>query len=237
MIKSIINFFKRVKDTHNRLIEKNKSYIISYSDEKGENKSKFFMSKGELLEKHIFDILKSIPGIGYRKILVDLQIPTPEGNTTQIDLVFLHKTGIYVIETKNLNCTVSGNNTNDYWLKEYSNGYSYSFHNPIFQNYTHIRSLNILLSNYTYKCFLSFVVFGPNCSIKYSDNLSNLKYKTTILNSNELKKKMKKTIDSRLTMISDDDLKNIYKDLSKYARVSQADKKDHIEYVKKIQSK
>lgn len=233
MIKFIVNFFKKAKDTHNKLIEENKGYIISYSEEKGESKSKFFMDKGELLEKEIFNFLKSIPGLEFRKILVDLQIPTPEGNTTQVDLIFLHKTGIYVIESKILNCcTVHGNNTDDYWLKEYSNGDSYTFHNPLYQNYAHLRSLNSLLSKYKSRCFLSFIVFGYNCSIEYHDQLSSLNYKTSILNSSNFKKEIKKTVDSRLPIISDDDLISIYKNLDQYSKVSQSSKKAHVEYVK-----
>ena len=46
-----------------------------------------------------FNILEKIPG--YNKILVNIYLPVNDQETTEIDLIFIHSTGVYVIESKN----------------------------------------------------------------------------------------------------------------------------------------
>ena len=47
-----------------------------------------------------FELYKKMAGNG--KILMNLNIPTENGGTTEIDLLLIHETGIYVFEIKNL---------------------------------------------------------------------------------------------------------------------------------------
>ena len=214
-----------------------RSYINSYSDEKGMSKSALFMDKGESLEYKIFKTLNSIYGTGTKKILVDLLIDKNNGHSTQIDLIFIHKTGIYVIESKNFSCTVSGNNTNNNWLKKYSNKEIHTFYNPIKQNNTHIheikRVLNINHSDY----FTSLIVFSDNTIISHFNNTNDFNFNTKILNYNKLKTTLREMIKIKNTLLSDDEIFNIYNELSKYSRQSFEAKSQHIKYVKSLQDK
>ena len=72
----------------------------NYYDAKGSNP--YPNNKMDLGERGEFNIFKSLLNIKPSiRILIDLYIPTSNNKTTQIDLLFIHSTGIYVIESKN----------------------------------------------------------------------------------------------------------------------------------------
>ena len=52
--------------------------------------------KGEFIIGRSIDQLT-----GYKRILYNCYIPKPDGGTTEIDIILIHETGIYVIESKN----------------------------------------------------------------------------------------------------------------------------------------
>ena len=54
---------------------------------------------GDIGEKIIADILSDLPQPN--RILRNLYIPKGNGETTEIDLVFINRNGIFVIESKN----------------------------------------------------------------------------------------------------------------------------------------
>jgi len=92
--------------------------------------------KGEFL---IFRILEKLPG--YKKILANLYIPKTDGSTTEIDLVLVNSTGIYVIESKNLNGVIGGHEKEIMWTQSFGGGKKYKFYNPLLQNQGHISAV------------------------------------------------------------------------------------------------
>ena len=63
--------------------------------------------KGYYGEYLVFNkLFDAIPGCG--KIIMNLQIPGSYGNTTELDLVFIHETGVYVFEIKHYKGTIYG---------------------------------------------------------------------------------------------------------------------------------
>ena len=66
-------------------------------------------------------------------------VPTYNG-TTQIDHIVLSRFGIFVIETKNINGWIFGNEKSKYWTQSIY-GKKYKFQNPLHQNYRHTRAL------------------------------------------------------------------------------------------------
>ncbi|MBQ5799166.1 MAG: NERD domain-containing protein, partial [Oscillospiraceae bacterium] len=55
------------------------------------------------------ELYKNVAGHG--KILMNLNIPTESGGTTEIDLILIHETGIYVFEIKHYKGTIYGKDT------------------------------------------------------------------------------------------------------------------------------
>lgn len=67
-----------------------------------------------------------------------------EGKTTQIDHIVFSKYGIFVIETKQRNTYITGNEHNKYWIVKAGRKKHYMY-NPIHQNYGHKKAIEKIL--------------------------------------------------------------------------------------------
>ncbi len=127
----------------------------------------FHKSKGEIGEKRVAHILKSLPEDRY-KVINNLLI-TQDGYTTQIDHVVVSVYGIFVIETKNYQGNIYGGEHSDYWTQNIY-GNKYQLRNPIHQNYGHIKSLKKKLHNFESIPYISIVAFSRQASLSVSSN-------------------------------------------------------------------
>ena len=120
--------------------------------------------KGEIGEWAIEYALKNaLPNDIY--ILRNLYIPYLD-IVSEIDLVLLHETGIYVFESKNYSGWIFGKKSDEFWTECFPNGKKIKFYNPIRQNKTHINAIAEQLklpSNHRPK---SYVVFSEHCELK-----------------------------------------------------------------------
>ena len=82
-----------------------KYYKSNYKKESGVGIFKFLLNIGYFGEGITFMELEKIPL--YSKILPNLYIPTEDG-TTEIDLVYVTTSGVYVIESKNYSGWIYG---------------------------------------------------------------------------------------------------------------------------------
>ena len=73
-------------------------------------------------------------------VINDIMIKTKDGSTHQIDHVVISKYGIFVIETKQYNGYIKGNDYAKRWLIKNGKKKIY-VNNPLHQNYGHIKSL------------------------------------------------------------------------------------------------
>lgn len=80
---------------------------------------------------------------GIYRELNNVTIPTPDG-TTQIDHVIVSRYGIFVIEAKNMNGWIFGNEKSAEWTQSFSGG-KFKFQNPLRQNYRHTKCLSEFL--------------------------------------------------------------------------------------------
>lgn len=85
-----------------------------------------------LLEKNVYHELNNVT------------IPTPDG-TTQIDHVIVSRYGIFVIEAKNMNGWIFGNDKDSQWTQSLPSGKKFRFQNPLRQNYRHTKCLSDFL--------------------------------------------------------------------------------------------
>ncbi len=94
----------------------------------------------------------------------DLIIPTSNGST-QIDHLLISQFGIFVIETKNINGWIFGNEKSKQWTQSLY-GKKYKFQNPLHQNYRHTKALAKYL-NTDHDNIHSVVFFiGDNSELK-----------------------------------------------------------------------
>jgi hypothetical protein len=121
-------------------------------------------------------------------ILYDVLIPTAkEGKTSQIDHVVISPYGIFVIETKNYQGWIFGQEKSQYWTQTIYKRKE-RFFNPILQNNGHIKALKELLSEYTDVPYHNIVVFGGRAKLKVnvtSEVINAAQLLSTIQNHNE----------------------------------------------------
>jgi hypothetical protein len=115
---------------------------------------------------------------------------------SEIDLVAIHSSGIYVIEAKNFSGPVTGKDEDDQWhpyLKDeddenanYRKNYAIkSFYNPIKQNEGHINSLNALLPFQ----YVNLVIFSNSMLLNSAEHtrIKSIKKAIDFIENNPLK--------------------------------------------------
>ena len=97
------------------------------------------------------------------KIYTNLYLPQWETVTdTEIDLVFIHQSWIYVIESKDYRGWIFGSENDTHWTQSFSKRAKFQFYNPVKQNYWHIKSLERLIPEY--KDYIKWIVVFSNRS-------------------------------------------------------------------------
>jgi hypothetical protein len=91
-------------------------------------------------------------------------IPSANG-TTQIDHILISTYGIFVIETKNFNGWIFGNEHDAQWTQSFPGGNKFRFQNPLHQNYRHTKCLSEFLG-LPHEIFHPVVFFVGECEIK-----------------------------------------------------------------------
>lgn len=110
---------------------------------------------------------------GNCKILMNLQIPVKQRKTTEIDLLIIHETGIYVFEIKHYKGTIYGEINENSWTQYFRTTPNSYFKNPVKQNQYHINALEELRIRESIP-FFSFIVFtSDECELKVTGEIQN----------------------------------------------------------------
>lgn len=99
----------------------------------------------------------------YYRLIKNVTLPTADG-TTQIDHVVLSQYGIFVIETKNMSGWIFGDTHQKTWTQKIFRQ-TYTFQNPLHQNYKHTQALREILGIDADAIF-SVVVFVGDSTFK-----------------------------------------------------------------------
>ena len=95
--------------------------------------------------------------------LNNVTIPTFNG-TTQIDHVIVSRHGVFVVETKNMDGWIFGDEKSSQWMQSIF-GKKFKFQNPLHQNYRHTKALSDFLG-IDHDKFFSIVMFWGECEFK-----------------------------------------------------------------------
>lgn len=100
---------------------------------------------------------------GCCKILMNVNIPTKSGKTTEIDLLLIHETGLYVFEVKHFKGNIYGKSSDQKWTQYFRTSPNSHFYNPVLQNQYHIEALRNKCPNIP---IYSFIIFtSPECTL------------------------------------------------------------------------
>jgi len=88
------------------------------------------------------------------KVLTNIYIPKETGDTSEIDILYITRKGLFVVESKNYAGFIFGSERNKNWTVTLLAGSwrhgtdhveKYQFYNPIWQNRTHVKNLQAYL--------------------------------------------------------------------------------------------
>lgn len=162
------------------------------------------------------------------KLMTNLYIPKDDGMTTEIDLIMISHTGIYVFESKNYSGWIFGDENNKNWTQTLKNKQKNKFFNPVWQNKGHIDALKSVLG-LEGKFFKSYIIFSERSVLK-KISLTSLDVK--VIKRNALLKTIKIDLGNSLRQLTDQQINDIYFTLSKYTLADFQTRKDHIEAIK-----
>lgn len=105
---------------------------------------------------------------GNCKLLTNLQIPLPDGKSTEIDLMLIHETGVYVFEVKHYKGTIRGSSDDSTWVQYFRTAPSHTFRSPVEQNQYHIDALSRMFPQMP---MYSIVVFtSGECTLEVTNH-------------------------------------------------------------------
>lgn len=104
---------------------------------------------------------------GRRAVFRNVLVPRMTGPTSEseIDVLMLHETGIYVMESKNYGGWIFGSADQRQWTQAFENGTKERFYNPILQNRAHVKALATYLA-LPEEAFRSYIVFSERCTLR-----------------------------------------------------------------------
>lgn len=102
------------------------------------------------------------------KFLYNCYLPRENDDTTEIDVLMIYKSGLYVFESKNYSGWIFGDEKSKTWTQTLPQGrksHKEHFLNPIMQNKLHIKWLKNLIQDESIPVH-SIIVFSERCTLK-----------------------------------------------------------------------
>ncbi len=199
----------------------------SYKIASGNSFLKTVFNKGNYGEFLTFSYLEKLGG--YHKLMTNLYLPKEDGTTTEIDLIMISETGIYVFESKNYSGWIFGDEKNKNWTQTLQNKQKNHFFNPILQNKGHIKALKSVVKIDKEDFYKSYIIFSERCTLKKVNVTSpNVK----VIKRNVLIKTIKQNIQSSSRLMTKEAVNQLYLKLKKYTCADETIRKAHIENIK-----
>lgn len=192
-------------------------------------------NKGKISEHRIANRLKK-DSLHRRtgKVIGNLYVPKTNGGTAEIDMVYITKKGIIVVENKNYAGYIFGRQGDKQWTVTLYAGKSFyrnnvekhSFYNPIWQNNSHIKCLQEYLQAHI-KCF-SIIAFSDRGSLKkILVDASDI----FVCNHSSLSNILNTIFSSNPDIFSEEDINEIYVKLLPLSTTNENIKQKHVSNV------
>ncbi len=201
---------------------KNTSYEIA----SGNNLWKIAFDKGIYGEFSTYCILEKC---GENRILCNTFLKNSAGRTTEIDLISINTSGIFVCESKNYSGWIFGDEKNKNWTQSLQKNLKNSFYNPILQNKGHIKAIDNFLKNEYSDKFLSYIIFSSRCELK---KITVTTKNVRVLKLNEFSNQLNTDKLNHRNRLTIEQVDKIYYALKKHSLVSDDRKQRHIENMK-----
>ena len=197
-----------------------------YKNVSGHNFVKTLFNRGNYGEFLTFYQLEKLKG--YNKLITNVYIPKENDTTTEIDLMMVSETGIYVFESKNYSGWIFGSENQKEWTQSLPNKVKNKFYNPIWQNRGHISALKSFLEIENDRLLKSYIIFSERCTLKkISVTSENIK----VIKRNNLMSTINQDIKTSQKLLSTQEIDRIFSTLKKHSLVDDAIKRKHIDSI------
>lgn len=154
-------------------------------------------------------------------VINDVMVKTKDNSTHQIDHIVISKYGIFVIETKQYNGYIKGNDYDKRWMIK-SGKRKFYVNNPLYQNYGHVKSLEEIL-NLPEEKFISLVCISSRARVSVKSN--------NVVRIYEL---IDKIYSYQEVIINNEE--EIYESINKLNIIDKTQRKEHVGNAKKIKN-
>lgn len=203
---------------------------ITPPQQKKSTKSIIAEAKGTYGEHKLYQTLQDLPG--HKKFISNCYLEKTNAETTEIDIIMIHRTGIYVFESKNYSGWIYGSEDDDVWVQLINTGKSeqaYTFYNPVLQNKGHIKWLKTYLSKFKGLNYFSIIVFGNKCELAGFD----IKCTNTIVTKiDKAYDTIQKTIDNEPLCLTEESVDYICNILKPFTEINELKKRKHVNSLK-----
>ena len=162
------------------------------------------------------------------KVLRNVYLPKDNGETSEVDVIFITQKGIFVFESKNYSGWIFGDEKSKNWTVMFPNKHKEQFYNPILQNKTHMKWMKSYIGEDV--PLFSIIVFSERCELKKvtveSEDIKVIKRDRTYATVRDIWDKNPDTV-------SDEKIEKLYSKLKELTNVDEAVKKAHVENIEK----
>lgn len=152
---------------------------------------------------------------GNCKILMNINIPTLNGKTTEIDLLLIHESGLYVFEMKHYKGTIYGKPHEPNWTQYFRTAPNQHFRNPVAQNQYHIDALKKIVPDIPVHSYIVFT--SSECDLRVDCNDPSV----TICELFDLHNQLR-DIASQPSVLSMEQINHLFCSLLSYSPISQS---------------
>lgn len=180
--------------------------------------------RGEKLTERELKLVQLLGRKG--KVLRNVYLPKGNGETSEVDVIFITQKGIFVFESKNYSGWIFGDEKSQKWMAMLPNKQKNQFYNPILQNKTHVKWMR----NYVGEDvpLFSIIVFSERCELKKvtveSPDVKVIKRERTYAAVRDI-------WDQSPDVISEEKINELYDNLAKLTNVDEAVKAAHIDNI------
>lgn len=160
-------------------------------------------------------------------VLRNVYVPKKDGETSEIDVLYITEKGIFVIESKNYSGWIFGDEKSKTWTTVLPNKMKNRFYNPIMQNRTHIRYLRKYINDDI--PLFSIIAFSERCELK---KVSVESPDIHVIKRDRLYATVRDIWDSSQSVVDQTKRNEIYQKIKVLTDVDEATKLAHIKNIK-----
>lgn len=164
------------------------------------------------------------------RFLYNCYLPKENGETTEVDVMMIHQSGIYVFESKNYSGWIFGSEDSKNWTQTLPSGrkaHKEHFLNPIIQNKVHIKWLVKLIGEEA--PIHSIIVFSERCTLKKIDLKSTGIY---VIKRNVVAQVVSEINKRTGNVLSKEQVDTLYEKLYPYTQTTDMLRERHVQDIK-----